>query len=409
MLYSLYDAKTQALSPFRLLAETTRMSFTNPWNPWAYTPWGRAMAAGSDVLESVMRERTKPAWGIDFTVVDDEEYPVERHVVRSRPFCELIHFKRIGAEKRNDPKILLVAPMSGHFATLLRGTVQALIQDHEVYVTDWIDAALVPVEDGHFSLDDYIDYLLDFMRFLAPDLNVMAVCQPAPVTLAAVSLLAQHDDPAQPSTMTLMGGPIDPAAEATVVTQLAENRTMSWFEQHCVHLVPGRFPGANRRVYPGFLQLRAFLSMNPARHTSAHMKMFNHLIEGDGESAAAHRKFYDEYLAVMDTPAEFYLDTIREIFKERTLPRGLFKWRGETVDPSAITKTALLTVEGALDDISAPGQTYAAHDMCTGLPKAKHKNIVQENVGHYGIFNGRRWREQIKPQIGEFIRKHRAA
>ena len=322
MLYSLYDAKNQALSPFRMMAEATRISFTNPWNPWAYTPFGRALAAGSDVMESIMRERAKPAWGVDWVTIEGEVYPVEREIVRARPFCELVHFKRVGAEKRNDPKILLVAPMSGHFATLLRGTVQALIQDHEVYVTDWVDAAQVPVEDGHFGMDEYIDYLLDFMRYLAPNLNVMAVCQPAPVTLAAVSLLAQHEDTAQPDTMTLMGGPIDPRAASTVVTQLADNRTMGWFESHCVHRVPARFAGANRRVYPGFLQLRAFLSMNPARHTSAHLKMFNHLIEGDGESASAHRKFYDEYLAVMDTPAEFYLDTIKEIFKECSSAAG---------------------------------------------------------------------------------------
>lgn len=406
MLYNLHDARSQALSPVRWMAELTRMTYTNPLNPWSYTPIGRTLAAGSDVLESILRERSKPDWRIDFADVDGEKLPVQIDVVRHRPFCDLIHFRREGAEKRNDPKILLVAPMSGHFATLLRGTVQALIQDHEVYVTDWIDAALVPKEDGRFGLSTYIDYLLDFMRFLAPNLSVMAVCQPAPVVLAAVSLLAQHDDPAQPKSMILMGGPVDTTAAPTVVTQLAENRPMSWFENHCVHRVPGRFPGANRKVYPGFLQLRAFISMNPARHATAHWRQFSHLIEGDGDSADAHRRFYDEYLAVMDTPADFYLDTVREIFKEHSLPRGTMTWRGEKVDPGAITRTALMTVEGELDDISAPGQTIAAHDLCSNLAPEKHLNLVQENVGHYGIFNGRRWREQIKPQIADFIRKH---
>lgn len=406
MLYSLYDAKSQALSPLRWMAELTRMTYTNPLNPWSYTHLGRTLAAGSDVLESILRERDKPDWRVETALVDGDELPVEIEVLRAQPFCNLVHFRREGAERRNDPKILLVAPMSGHFATLLRGTVQALIQDHEVYVTDWIDASLVPKEDGRFGLETYIDYLLDFMRFLGPDLHVMAVCQPAPLVLAAVSLLAQHDDPAQPKSMILMGGPVDTSAAPTVVTQLAENRPMSWFENNCVHRVPARYPGANRRVYPGFLQLRAFLSMNPARHATAHWKMFNHLVEGDGDSAEAHRRFYDEYLAVMDTPADFYLDTVREIFKEHSLARGSMNWRGETVDPSAITKTALMTVEGELDDISAPGQTIAAHDLCSNLPEDKHLNHIQANVGHYGIFNGRRWREQIKPKIAEFIRKH---
>ncbi|WP_259780358.1 polyhydroxyalkanoate depolymerase [Aestuariispira ectoiniformans] len=406
MLYNLHDARNQALSPVRWMAELTRMTYTNPLNPWSYTPIGRTLAAGSDVLESILRERSKPDWMIEFADVDGEQMPVHVDVVRPRAFGNLIHFRREGAEKRNDPKILLVAPMSGHFATLLRGTVQALIQDHEVYVTDWIDASLVPKEEGRFGIDTYIDYLMDFMRFLSPDLHVMAVCQPAPLVLAAVSLLAQNDDPAQPKSMVLMGGPIDTRAAPTVVTQLAENRPMSWFESHCVHRVPPRYPGANRKVYPGFLQLRAFISMNPARHATAHWRMYNHLIEGDGDSADAHRRFYDEYLAVMDTPAAFYLDTVREIFKEHSLPRGTMTWRGEVVDPSAIKKTALMTVEGELDDISAPGQTIAAHDMCKNLPKSKHLNYIQETVGHYGIFNGRRWREQIKPRIAEFVRKH---
>lgn len=406
MLYTLDDARSQALEPVRYLAELTYLAFSNPLNPWAYTPMGRALAAGSDVLEGILRERSKPAWGLAETQVDGRTVPVTIETVVEKPFCELIHFKRDGVKDGKDPKVLLVAPMSGHYATLLRGTVQALLPDHEVYVTDWIDASEIPVTVGPFNLDDYVAYVMEFLQALAPDIHVIAVCQPAPAVMAAVSLMAQNDDPAQPKTMTLMGGPVDTRAAPTVVSQVAENRTMAWFENHCIHVVPARFPGANRHVYPGFLQLRAFLSMNPGRHATAHWKMFNHLIEGDGESAEGHRRFYDEYLSVMDTPAEFYLDTVQAVFKEHSLARGTMTWRDQLVTPQAIAKTALLTVEGELDDISAPGQTIAAHDLCSGLPDTMKENHLQENVGHYGIFNGRRWREVIKPCIAAFIRKH---
>lgn len=407
MLYNLHDVKNQAMDPVRYMAELTKLTYTNPYNPFSHTPFGRMMAAGSDVLESVLREREKPEWGIDTTVVDGKERAVCVDVVRERPFCNLLHFKRFGCKKRNDPKILLVAPMSGHYATLLRGTVKALIQDHEVYVTDWKDVSTIPVEDGRFGIDEYIDYLMDFMRHLAPNLSVMAVCQPAPLVLGAVSLLAQQNDPAEPDAMILMGGPIDTKAAPTIVTTAAENRSMSWFKNNCTHRVPTRFVGANREVYPGFLQLRAFMAMNPARHVNAHAKLYSHLIEGDGDSVDAHNKFYDEYMAVMDVTAEFYLETVEQIFKEHTLPNGTMAWRGETIQPSAIKKCALMTVEGELDDISAPGQTIAAHDLCASLPEEKHLNLLQPNVGHYGIFNGRHWRNTIKPAIGKFVRTHK--
>lgn len=406
MLYSLYDTRVQAMEPFRVMADATQFAFTHPLNPWSYTPMGKSLAAGSNVLESLLRERGKPEWGIDTTIVDGNETPVHIDVVEARSFGDLIHFRREGVAAGTHPKVMLVAPMSGHYATLLRGTVEALIQDHEVYVTDWHDAALVPVSEGKFGIEEYITYLMDFFEVMGKGSNVIAVCQPAPLVLATVALMAENGSPYTPKTMTLMGGPMDTRMAPTVVTDLADKHDMNWFRRNCIHLVPLRFAGSGRRVYPGFLQLHAFLSMNPKRHTMAQWKMFTHLVEGDGDSAEAHQKFYDEYLAVMDTASDFYLETIDTVFKRHLLPRGLMTWKGQVVDPSQIKKTALLTVEGALDDISAPGQTIAAHDMCSGLKKNMKKNLLQEGVGHYGIFNGRKWREIIKPEIGKFIRKY---
>lgn len=394
------------MEPFRVMADATQFAFTHPLNPWSYTPMGKSLAAGSNVLESLLRERGKPEWGIDTTIVEGKETPVHIDVVEARSFGDLIHFRREGVVAGTHPKVMLVAPMSGHYATLLRGTVEALIQDHEVYVTDWHDAALVPVSEGKFGIEEYITYLMDFFEVMGEGSNVIAVCQPAPLVLATVALMAANESPYKPKTMTLMGGPMDTRMAPTVVTDLADKHDMNWFRRNCIHLVPLRFAGSGRRVYPGFLQLHAFLSMNPKRHTMAQWKMFTHLVEGDGDSAEAHQKFYDEYLAVMDTASDFYLETIDTVFKRHLLPRGLMTWKGQAVDPSQIKKTALLTVEGALDDISAPGQTIAAHDMCSGLKKNMKKNLLQEGVGHYGIFNGRKWREIIKPEIGKFILDH---
>jgi len=407
MLYNMQDIKNQAMEPVLYLAELTKLTYTNPFNPLTHTPFGKMMAAGSDVFGSIYTKREKPEWGIEKALVDGKERAVSVDIIQENPFCNLIHFKRYGCKNRKDPKVLLVAPMSGHYATLLRGTVKSLIEDHEVYVTDWKDASLIPLEKGRFGLDEYMDYLLDYMRLLAPNLSVMAVCQPAPIVLCAVSLLAQQKDPAEPDAMILMGGPIDTQAAPTIVTTAAENRTMNWFELNCTHNVPARFEGANRKVYPGFLQLRAFMSMNPARHTSAHTKLFNHLIEGDGDSVDAHNKFYDEYMAVMDVTAEFYLETVEKIFKEHAIPNGTMDWRGELITPDAIENCALMTVEGELDDISAPGQTMATHNLCSNIPTEKHLDLLQENVGHYGIFNGRHWRNTIKPAIGKFIRANK--
>ncbi len=405
MLYSLYEFQHIAMTPWRMMSETARELLTHPLVPMTHTHLGRSLVAGLEVIDSATRHRGKPDWGLTHTRIDGRDVPLRIERTGGTPFCDLLHFRRVDAG-RSDPKILLVAPMSGHHATLLRGTIEALVPDHEVYVTDWIDARLVPSEAGDFGLEDYLDTLIGFMKRLSPDLNVMAVCQPAPLVLAAISLLAQGDDPAQPNAMILMGGPVDTRAAPTAVTRFAESRSLSWFERSLIADVPAYYPGGGRRVYPGFLQLGGFISMNPSRHFESHLKAFHHLVEGDGDSVEAHNRFYDEYLAVMDVPADYYLETVDQVFKRHTLPSGTMTWRGERVDPGAISRTALMTVEGELDDISAPGQTIAAHAMCSGLDQAKHENLLQPGVGHYGIFNGRRWREKIKPAIAGFVREH---
>lgn len=404
MLYHLYEMQQAALAPVRIMTDATQAIMRNPWMPLSYTHWGHSLAAGAEVLEGVIKQRHKPEWRLDTTRIDGKTVPVTQEVTLSLPFCDLLHFKR--ATDRTDPQVLLVAPMSGHFATLLRGTVEALLPGHDVYVTDWRDAKEIPLSAGIFDLDANIDYLMQFMRFLGRDTHVIAVCQPAPMVLAAVSLLAADGDKAQPRSMTLMGGPVDTRANPTIVTRFAENRPMDWFERHVVTTVPLHYPGNGRRVYPGFMQVGAFISMNPSRHFHAHIDQFKHLVRGDGESADGHRRFYDEYLTVQDISADFYLDTVERVFKLHLLPKGTLRWRTQRVDPAAITRTALMTIEGELDDISAPGQTLAALDLVTNLPKSMQEHYLQKGVGHYGIFNGRRWREQIMPRIASFVRQH---
>lgn len=405
MLYQLYEFHHAALMPWRMLGDVTRGLLSNPLVPASYTQAGRNLWAGFEVFDHLTRQRARPAWGIQETSVDGRRTAVLPKVALQRPHCDLVHFEREGCARRGDPKILLVAPLSGHYATLLRGTVQALLPDHEVWVTDWQDAREVRLADGAFGVEDYVAELLHFMRHLGPDLHVMAVCQPAPLVLAAIALLAQAGDPAQPRSMIVMGGPVDTRAAPTQVTRFALARPLSWFRNSLIAQVPGYYPGAGREVYPGFLQLGGFISMNASRHFESHIKMFRHLVRGDGDSVEAHRRFYDEYLAVMDVPADYYLETVDQIFQRHLLPRGEMTWRGQPVRPEAIERTALMTVEGELDDISAPGQTLAAHDLCRNLPAAKRANHLQEGVGQYGIFNGRRWREEIKPRIAAFVRE----
>ena len=402
MLYAYHEMNNAALAPVRAFAKATRSMFQHPMVPLSYTSLGQAFAAGADVLDGAIRHRGKPAWGLHNTKIDDKVVKVTEKVVMHRAFGDLLHFERDTRKKH--PKVLLVAPMSGHHATLLRGTVKALLPHHEVYVTDWTDARIVPLDEGRFGLEDYMAYVMDFIRFLGEDVHLIAVCQPAPIVLATVALMAAEQDPCQPLSMTLMGGPVDTTASETEVTRLAQSRPLDWFKRNMIAKVPMYYPGATREVYPGFMQLGAFISMNAMRHVNAHVQMFQHLIRGDGDSAEAHRRFYDEYLAVMDITAEFYLETLDCVFQQHHLPNGTMQWRGKFIDPKAIKKTALMTVEGELDDISSPAQTYAAHDLCSSLPAEKRAHHLQKQVGHYGIFNGRRWREKIRPNITEFIR-----
>ena len=408
MLYHLYDAWHTALAPARLMAEATKATLTNPLSPWAYSPGARTIAAGAELFERTTRKFGKPEFGLPTTTIDGKKIKVVEQIAMEKPFCTLTHFKR--DTDRKDPKVLIVAPMSGHFATLLRGTVEALLPCHDVYITEWIDARLVPLAEGRFNLDDYVAYVMEFCQKLGENIHVIAVCQPAVPVFIATSLMNAMEDKYAPKSMTLMGGPIDPRVSKTAVTELAEERPISWFEQSVVTSVPFYYPGAGRQVYPGFLQLSGFMSMNLDRHVGSHLKFYQYLVQGDGEDAQRHRIFYDEYLAVMDMTAEFYLQTVEMVFQKHLLPQGLMKWKDpktgklHAVDPSKITKTALLTIEGELDDISATGQTTAAHGLCTKLSDNKQFHHTQKGVGHYGIFNGSKWREQIMPRVASFMR-----
>lgn len=410
MLYHLYDLQHALLTPARIAAELTRSVYASPSNPLAFTKLGRSIAAGAEVFERATRKFNEPDFGLHETVIGGEKVEVAEQVVLQKPFCNLVHFHR--QTKRNDPQVLIVAPMSGHFATLLRGTVEALLPHHDVYITDWVDARQIPLSKGKFDLDDYIAYLREFLTMLGPDTHVLAVCQPAVPVYAAIALMEAEADPYAPLSMTLMGGPIDARVSKTAVTELAEHRPLSWFEQMVVTVVPFYYPGAHRHVYPGFVQLSGFMSMNLDRHVGSAFKFFGHLVRGDGDSAESHRRFYNEYLAVMDITAEFYLQTVETVFQTFALPRGKMKWKDPAtgqihpVNPDAIKRTALLTVEGELDDISAHGQTTAAHVISTSLPADKQFHQFQENVGHYGIFNGSRWRSEIMPRVRHFIRAH---
>ena len=407
MLYYLYDLQHALLTPARIAAETLNQMLSHPLVPAAYTKLGRSLAAGSEIFERATRRYGKPSFDYGkVTLPGGEAVAVHEDVLLQRPFCRLLRFRR--DTLRRDPKVLVVAPMSGHYATLLRDTVAALLPEHDVHITDWVNANQVPISRGGFDLDDYVDYVTSFLARIGPNTHVIAVCQPSVPVMAAVSLMSDADDPATPASMTLMGGPIDTRMSPTKPNKLAMTRPTQWFERHVIHDVPPSYPGFLRRVYPGFLQLSGFMSMNIDRHVSASMKHFQHLVKGDGESADKHRDFYDEYLAVMDLPAEFFLQTIRTAFQEHLLPRGLWISRNRKVDARAIDRTALMTVEGELDDISGPGQTRAAHGLCHNLPADMHTHFFAMGVGHYGIFNGSRWRKMILPEVRAFIRAHDA-
>src|SRR5262244_1475306 len=409
--YWLYEMSHAALNPSRAFADATRLFFKNPANPLSYTAFGKTMAATMELFERSTRRYGKPEWNIDSTVVGGEHVPVHVSVLWERPFCRLLHFERAleHAPRRPQPRLLVVAPMSGHYPTLLRGTVEGFLPNHDVYITEWVDARMVPLTDGRFDLDDYIDYIISILHLMGGDAHVIAVCQPSVPVLAAVALMEANGDPNVPHSMVLMGGPIDTRINPNEVNNLAERRGLNWFRNHVITKVPFPHPGVMRDVYPGFLQLHGFMSMNLDRHIEAHHNLFLHLVKGDGDSAQKHREFYDEYLAVMDLTAEFYLQTVDTVFIRHALPKGEMTHRGRRVDPAAIRRVALMTVEGEKDDISSVGQTEAAHALCVNIPQEHKVHYVQPAVGHYGVFNGSRFRAEIAPRIADFALSHNSA
>jgi poly(3-hydroxybutyrate) depolymerase len=403
-MYAPYSVARAFMAPVNSWASAVQAVWSHPAFPISRTPLGRSVATASELLERATRRYPKPPFGIVTTQSGGRTVAVREAICVATPFCNLVHFERDA--RNDDPKILVVAPLSGHHASLLRDTVARLVPEHEVYITDWIDARLVPLSAGRFDLDDYIDLLRRFLRALGPDVHVLAVCQPGVAVVAAVSLMSEDHDPATPRSMTLMAAPIDTRIDPTPVDDVATTRPLTWFELAAVHRVPAGEPGFLRRVYPGFLQLTAFVSLDVARHADAHQKLYRDLLAGDDESADAYRRFYDDYLAVMDVPAEYYLQTIATVFQQHDLPRGQMMWRGRRlIRPSEIRKTALMTVEGEKDEITSVGQTSAAHELCTSIPAERRVRHVQPGAGHYGVFSGRRWRHEIAPRLADFIRR----
>ncbi len=405
MLYPLYDLSHVALAPLSLGAEITRDMFQSPMNPASFSGPGHILAAAADLTHRMTRRFEQPAFGIEEVVIDGKKHKVREHDEMDLPFCRLKHFVVAGTTKKKRPKILVGAPMSGHYATLLRGTVEALLPHHDVYITDWKNARNVPISHGYFDLDDCVEYFMTFLRALGPDVHVLAVCQPTVPVFLAVSLLNKLDKKKAPRSMILMGGPIDTRRNPTEVNRLAEKRPLKWFEQKAISIVPPWYAGATRQVYPGFLQLTGFMSMNLDRHIDSYFNYFLNLVKGDTDSAKKHREFYNEYLSVMDIPAEFYLQTVERVFQKQLIPKNQYVWRNTKVDAGDITNTAMLCIEGELDDISAVGQTEAAIDLCRNLPDSMKKYQIQAKAGHYGLFNGSRWRDEVRPMISEFIRE----
>ena len=419
MLYHIYETQRSLMEPLTDFAQAASKLYSNPLSPLSHGPLAQRMSAGYDLMYRLGKDYEKPAFGISQVDVDGVGVVVHERIELDKPFCELRRFKRFSDDAatlnklKTQPAVLIVAPLSGHYATLLRDTVRTMLKDHKVYITDWKNARLVPLSDGEFHLDDYVNYVQDFIRHLQKEYgncHVMSVCQPTVPVLAAVSLMASRGE-TTPLTMTMMGGPIDARKSPTAVNNLATNRSHEWFENNVIYRVPEKFPGAGRRVYPGFLQYTGFVAMNPDRHATRHYDYFKDLIKGDDASAEAHRKFYDEYNAVLDMDADYYLETIETVFQEYKLVNGTWDVRSpegkiERVRPQDITTTALFTVEGELDDISGSGQTEAAHDLCTGIVRKEQRHLEAKGAGHYGIFSGRRWREMVYPQVRAFILEH---
>jgi poly(3-hydroxybutyrate) depolymerase len=413
MLYQLYETQRALLSPFSEFAAASAKLYEHPLSPFTHTPMAQRISAGFELMHRLTKEYEKPPFNITTARVGGIDVAVQEQVALAKPFCRLLRFKRFTdgavqlAAMKQQPTVLVVAPLSGHHATLLRDTIRALLQDHKVYVTDWTDARMVPASVGPFHLDDYVAYVEEFIRHIGPQVNVISVCQPTVPVLAAVSLMASRGE-ATPRTLTMMGGPIDARRSPTAVNNLAMNKSHGWFENNVIYRVPQNYPGAGRPVYPGFLQHSGFIAMNPDRHLKSHYDYFRDLLRGDEESADFHRSFYNEYNAVLDMPAEYYLDTIKTVFQDFALVNGTWDVRGERVRPQDITTSALLTIEGELDDISGAGQTRAAHALCTGIPKERQFHYDVAGAGHYGIFSGRRWREKVYPEVRRFIQTYGA-
>jgi len=408
--YQLYEMAHAALAPARAVSDAAHFVFRNPWNPLSSTALGKNISAGAELFERMTRRYGKPTFGLREIEVDGVVSSVLEDVVWTRPFCNLLRFVRPDFPAGpNQPKLLIVAPMSGHYATLLRGTVEAFLPYFDVHITDWADARMVPLAVGSFDLDDYIDYLREMLAHLGAGVHTIGVCQPSVPLLAAAALMEASGDANAPASMTLMGGPVDTRRSPTEVNKLAEKRGVEWFRRNCLHTVPFPYPGFGREVYPGFLQLSGFMAMNLNRHVSAHFDMFNHLVSGDGDSAEKHREFYDEYMAVMDLAAEYYMQTVETVFVRHALPKGEMTHRGRRVDLAAIRNSGLLTVEGENDDISGVGQTYAANELCVNIPESRKHYHLAEGVGHYGVFNGSRFRKEIAPRIRKFITEVEAA
>jgi poly(3-hydroxybutyrate) depolymerase len=413
MLYQLYETQRALLSPFSEFAYTSAKLYSHPLSPFSHSPLAPRVSASLGLMHRLAKEYEKPEFNIHSVNVDGVDVAVQQRVALAKPFCRLLRFKRFTDnsamldQMRDQPTVLVVAPLSGHHSTLLRETVRVLLQHHKVYITDWTDARMVPAEAGPFHLDDYVAYVQEFIRHVGSNVNVISVCQPTVPVLAAVSLMASKGE-ATPRTLTMMGGPIDARLSPTKVNNLAMNKSHNWFETNVIYRVPQNFPGSGRRVYPGFLQHSGFIAMNPDRHMKSHYDYFLDLVRGDGDNADSHREFYDEYNAVLDMPAEYYLDTIKTVFQDFALVNGTWKVDGQLVRPQDISRSALLTIEGELDDISGAGQTRAAHGLCTGIAQEHRFHYDAKGAGHYGIFSGRRWRENVYPEVRGFIARYHA-
>jgi poly(3-hydroxybutyrate) depolymerase len=405
LLYNAYELQRTMLNGAAAWASVGAEILSNPRLPVGYFGFGPIVASALEVFAHAASPRGKPEFGIEEVTLGGKSHPVTEAIVRHRPFGNLLRFDHKGLPK-DAPKLLIVAPMSGHYATLLRGTVARMLETCEVYITDWADAKMVPSSAGRFDLDDYIDYLIDFLEYIGPGAHVLAVCQPSVPAFAAAAVMGKHGHPCRPATLTMMGGPIDTREAPTSVNDVAMQQPLSWFENHVITDVPLTYPGAGRRVYPGFLQLAGFMAMNLGTHMMSHYGMFMHLVEGDDESAASTKGFYDEYRSVCDMTADFYLQTVEHVFQKHSLPKGEFVHRGERIEPAAIRDTALLAIEGEKDDISGIGQTRAALHLATHLPEERKKYYLAEGVGHYGIFNGGKWRQRIAPVLENWIRQH---